>query len=214
MDTTRGSLKSQSIFGFENGATNPPDAPSTWIGTKLPVRASYSSSSCAPVSAHASTANRCHTHVAHLLHGLVVARVGAPEDDVHADRVLVDVVHRALRVEAVLRFHGDRHEPALDLKVARELGRTASARGGYEPGTRVRTFSSATWAFAPMTILGPGSWMLLPAALRFACQIRFIASPPSWIASLEPVVAVPIALCVEGACQRSASMDTQRSWMI
>jgi hypothetical protein len=65
-----------------------------------------------------------------------------------------------------------------------------------------------------MMMFGPGSWMLLPAALRFSCQMRFIASPPSWIASELPVVAVPIALCECGACQRSASMDTQRSWMI
>jgi hypothetical protein len=65
-----------------------------------------------------------------------------------------------------------------------------------------------------MMMFGPGSWMLLPAALRFSCQMRFIARPPSWIASEEPVVAVPIAPAAEGACQRSASMDTQRVWMI
>jgi hypothetical protein len=65
-----------------------------------------------------------------------------------------------------------------------------------------------------MTILGPGSWILFPAALRFSCQMRFIARPPSWMASEEPVVAVPTALRVEGACQRSARMEMQRSWMI
>lgn len=42
-----------------------------------------------------------------------------------------------------------------------------------------------------MTMLGPGSWIDFPAALRLACQIFFMAKPPSWIASDDPVVAVP-----------------------
>lgn len=37
-----------------------------------------------------------------------------------------------------------------------------------------------------------------------------MAKPPSWMASDEPVVAVPIAWWEEGACQRSASMEIQR----
>src|SRR5712671_4095319 len=58
-----------------------------------------------------------------------------------------------------------------------------------------------------MIMLGPGSWMDLPAALRFSCQMRFIARPPSWIASEEPVVAVPMAWWCEGAFQSSANME-------
>lgn len=53
----------------------------------------------------------------------------------------------------------------------------------------------------------PGSWMLFPAALRFACQIFFMARPPSWMASEEPVVAVPIACFDDGACHTSARME-------
>ena len=49
--------------------------------------------------------------------------------------------------------------------------------------------------------------MLLPAALRFSCQILFIARPPSWMASDEPVVAVPIACLADGACHISARME-------
>ena len=33
------------------------------------------------------------------------------------------------------------------------------------------------------------------------------------MASEEPVVAVPIACLVEGACQRSARMETHRVWI-
>jgi hypothetical protein len=37
--------------------------------------------------------------------------------------------------------------------------------------------------------------------------MRFIASPPSWIASEEPVVAVPIAVLLDGAFHSSARID-------
>ena len=50
----------------------------------------------------------------------------------------------------------------------------------------------------------------LPAALRFASQLRFIAIPPSMAASLEPVVEQPIVLAAAGEFHRSASMWTQR----
>lgn len=49
--------------------------------------------------------------------------------------------------------------------------------------------------------------MLLPAALRLACHIRFMARPPSWMASEEPVVAVPMASFDEGAFHIDASID-------
>jgi hypothetical protein len=48
--------------------------------------------------------------------------------------------------------------------------------------------------------------MLFPAALRLSCHSLFMASPPSCAASEEPVVAVPIACFVDGACQMSARM--------
>jgi hypothetical protein len=54
----------------------------------------------------------------------------------------------------------------------------------------------------------PGSWMLFPAALRFSCHILFIARPPSWAASEDPVVAVPITDLADGACQRLARIET------
>lgn len=64
-----------------------------------------------------------------------------------------------------------------------------------------------------MMMLGPGSWMLFPAALRFACQRFFMARPPRAIASEDPVVAVPVAFSFfESACHSSASIDTQREW--
>ena len=84
-------------------------------------------------------------------------------------------------------------------------------------------FSRATWAFAPMTILGliqmlteakgrtekhyPGSWILIPAALRLCCHNFFMASPPSCIASEEPVVAVPTACFADGACHIPARIE-------
>ena len=43
IETTRGMRKSHLRFGVAKGAMNPPDAPSTWIGTEMPVLASYSS---------------------------------------------------------------------------------------------------------------------------------------------------------------------------
>jgi len=40
-----------------------------------------------------------------------------------------------------------------------------------------------------------------------------MASPPSIIASEEPVVAVPMACLADGACQRFARIETQRVWI-
>jgi hypothetical protein len=48
--------------------------------------------------------------------------------------------------------------------------------------------------------------MLFPAALRLSCHSLFMASPPSCTASEEPVVAVPTACFVDGACHKSARM--------
>ena len=48
--------------------------------------------------------------------------------------------------------------------------------------------------------------MLFPAALRLSCHSFFMASPPSCTASEEPVVAVPTACFVDGACHMSARM--------
>lgn len=41
METTRGIEKSHSCLGWANGATNAPEAPSTWIGIEIPVFTSY-----------------------------------------------------------------------------------------------------------------------------------------------------------------------------
>ena len=44
IEATRGTRKSHSRSGWRNGATNPPDAPSTWIGTSWPCSACSRSS--------------------------------------------------------------------------------------------------------------------------------------------------------------------------
>jgi hypothetical protein len=61
-----------------------------------------------------------------------------------------------------------------------------------------------------MMMCGPGSWMLLFEVLRFSQQMRYIASPPRWIASELPVVTAPSELCERGAYQRFASMEARR----
>lgn len=43
------------------------------------------------------------------------------QNDIYTDRVLVDILHRLLRVQPVLALDGDGHQTALDLEVAREL---------------------------------------------------------------------------------------------
>lgn len=65
--------------------------------------------------------------------------------------------------------------------------------GAQEERSEGRIEKSKNLPFAPMTMLGPGSWILFPSALRLACQRFFMAKPPRAIASEEPVVAVPVA---------------------
>jgi hypothetical protein len=48
------------------------------------------------------------------------------------------------------------------------------------------------------------------SAVWRASQRRFIASPASMHASLDPVVEQPVAFSGSGACHRSARIDTQR----
>ena len=72
-------------------------------------------------------------------------------------------------------------------------------------------FSSATCAFEPMMMFG--LLLSLPWASRFSCQRRFMAKPPRWIASEEPVVAVPIADSEGWTPQRWARMEMQRACM-
>ena len=86
-----------------NGATKPPEAASTCIGTSRPVsRSSWS-------SAAAISFDR-----------LVAAVERRSEDRDHADRVLVAVRDRLLGVEVVaVALH--RHQPRLDVPVAAEL---------------------------------------------------------------------------------------------
>lgn len=59
----------------------------------------------------------------------------------------------------------------------------------------------------------PGSYTPFPAAFRLCCHNVFMASPPSWTASEEPVVAVPMAPLADEACQRLARIETQRVWI-
>ena len=86
-----------------NGATNAPEAPSTWSGTSRPVSASQR------VERRSD-----------LLHGLVRAVERRAEDRHDADRVLVAALDGLLggEVEAIA-LH--RHEPHLDVPVVREL---------------------------------------------------------------------------------------------
>ena len=53
----------------------------------------------------------------------------------------------------------------------------------------------------------------LPAASRFSCHLLFMARPPRWIASDEPVVAEPMAVSPFCTPQRWEMMDTQRACM-
>ena len=55
--------------------------------------------------------------------------------------------------------------------------------------------------------------MDLPSAFRFSCQRRFMANPPRWMASLDPVVADPMAFSDLEAPQRFAIMLMQRVCM-
>ena len=86
-----------------NGATNAPDAPSTWSGTSSPVSASRAS------SADAISCDR-----------LVRPVEGRAQDGDDPDRVLVAALDGLLggEVEAIA-LH--RHEPHLDVPVVREL---------------------------------------------------------------------------------------------
>ena len=86
-----------------NGATKPPDAASTCIGTSRPC-SSWRRSSAAAIS----------------LDRLVGAVERRPEDRHDADRVLVARRHRALGGQAGAAG-ADRHEPRLDVPVAAEL---------------------------------------------------------------------------------------------
>ena len=67
--------------------------------------------------------------------------------------------------------------------------------------------------FSKMMTTHPGSYTLFPAAFRLCSHNFFMANPPSWAASEEPVVAVPIAPLADGACQRLARIETQRVWI-
>jgi hypothetical protein len=55
----------------------------------------------------------------------------------------------------------------------------------------------------------------LPSALRLFCQSFFCARTPSMMASLDPMVEVPMVLSSSpvGALKRRAIMETQRFWM-
>ncbi len=103
IDFTRGTRKSHSRSGAQNGARNPPLAASTWMSMSRPV------SACS-----------CVERVGQRLHQLVAARVGDAERRHHEDRVLVDTGQHVVGVHAVVpRRH--RHLAHLDVPVLGEL---------------------------------------------------------------------------------------------
>lgn len=59
--------------------------------------------------------------VGYLLHGFIMARVSTPENDEHADCVLVDVLHDLLGVDSILALLADRHQAASDIEIAGEF---------------------------------------------------------------------------------------------
>jgi len=107
-----------------------------------------------------------------LLHRLVGAVVGRPEDRHDPDRVLVAGLGGTLRAE-VGHLRPDRDEAGLDVEVAAEL-------------------LQQTWTFEPITRFGRSVGS--PTFVRRWRQRHLRARPPSMHASLEPVVEHPVAL--------------------
>src|SRR5580698_7501218 len=105
IEATRGTSTSQTVSGCRNGATNPPDAPSTWIGT--------SGGFVAPFLQVIEGG-------ADLGHRLVAAVHGGAEDRHHADGVLV-ALRGGLRAAQVQPPRHHRHQLRLDLPVPAEL---------------------------------------------------------------------------------------------
>lgn len=163
--------------------------------------------------------------IGHLLHRFVMASICAcadcsashfndqgetrhtPKNDIYSNGILVDVLHGLFGIKPVLTLDRDGNEPALDLEVASEFLQGDLCVGSHDDVRALMRRLSIARRLQPKSTY-PGSWMLLPAALRFACQMRFIASPPSWIASEDPVVAVPMACLADGACHKSARIET------
>ena len=92
--------------------------------------------------------------MSHFLHWLIVARVRRTENHDDSNRVLVNVVHRTLRIKAVVRRLVHRHGTLLNLPVARKL---------FHAHLHVRTkHQIRAWV---VDILALRLALLLPAAL-------------------------------------------------
>lgn len=98
MDTTRLILKSHTSLGVANGATKPPEGYVRAVFFLVLIQ-----------------------KVRHLFYRLVMARVGTPENDEHADSVLIDELHRLLWIESVFTLLTNRYQTALDIKVPSEF---------------------------------------------------------------------------------------------
>ena len=150
---------------------NAPDAPSTCTGTSRP-----------------GVGLELVQRGADLRHRLVAAVERRAEDGDDADRVLVTLLDRLLRVEVEpVALH--RHEAHLDVPVAAEL---LPAHLHVDAHDHV------------------GLVGRLPGRLRAARQRHLSAMPPSIAASLEPVVDVPVASSSSGEFHNRDSMFTQR----
>jgi hypothetical protein len=116
--------------------------------------------------------------------------------------IFIEVLANLIDVKTIVAFLGDWDNPRFNIEVSGEF-----------PNIRYVvsvTYSSATCALAPIKMFGlvvslpyiKRVFEDIPSFCRFSIQRRFIAIPPRWIASEEPVVAVPIAVSPFGIRQR------------
>ena len=109
IDTTLLILKSHSNFGVANGATKPPEAASTWILGKA-IRVGSKTRECGNLrNGHPALFLVLVQKLSHLFDRFIVASVGTPENDEHANRILVNVLHGGLGVESVVTLLADRY---------------------------------------------------------------------------------------------------------
>lgn len=158
----------------------------------------------------------------HLFDVLEMAGVGASEDDEDPDCVFIALLDGLFRVHDVVRLDSDWNESSLDVKVSSKLFksnlslRMVRRRLVSDDTEGKQPYHSLSFAIVrisirltspPMTMFGPGSWMFLPWAFILACHRFLSASPPSMMASDDPVHAVPMALeDLPGTFQRSATV--------
>lgn len=59
--------------------------------------------------------------IRHLLDGFVMTSISTSKNDINTNSVLVDILHRFLRIKAVIALDGNRHKSALDLEISGEF---------------------------------------------------------------------------------------------